>query len=76
MDGASELREPAQTLEKDGQATIVLGDLKHHAANVLEKEVGRCPRFRSFMTQVGLTRNRVQQAECEFVGHSYRRAVD
>ena len=64
-DGASELREPAQTLEKDGQPTIVLGDLKHHAANVLEKEVGRCTRFQSFMTQVGLTRNRVQQTELD-----------
>ena len=64
-DGASELREPAQKLEKDGQPTIVLGDLKHHAANVLEKEVGRCPRFQSFMSQVGLTRNRVQQTELD-----------
>jgi hypothetical protein len=62
-DGAVELRDPAQKLEKDGQKTIVLGDLKHHAANVLEKEIGRCERFKSFMSQVGLTRNRVQQTE-------------
>jgi hypothetical protein len=62
-DGAVELRDPAQKLEKDGQKTIVLGDLKHHAANVLEKKIGRCERFQSFVSQVGLTRNRVQQTE-------------
>jgi hypothetical protein len=62
-DGASELREPAEALEKDGRKTIVLGDLKHHAANVLEKQIGRGERFKAFITQVGLTRNRVQQTE-------------
>lgn len=62
-DGASELREPAGKLEKDGKKTVVLGDLKHHAANLLEKEIGRGERFKSFMTEVGLTRNRVQQTE-------------
>lgn len=62
-DGAIELREPAETLEKDGHKTIVLGDLKHHAANVLEKQIGRSERFKAFISQVGLTRNRVQQTE-------------
>ena len=62
-DGAVELRDPAKMLEKGGQKTIVLGDLKHHAANALEKEIGRSERFKSFMSQVGLTRNRVQQTE-------------
>ena len=62
-DGAVELREPAETLEKDGQPTIVLGDFKHFAANVLEKEIGRSERFREFITQVGLSRNRTQQTE-------------
>jgi hypothetical protein len=62
-DGAVELREPAQSLVKDGQNTIVLGDLKHHAANLLEKEIGRSERFKTFQSQVGLTRNRVQQTE-------------
>jgi hypothetical protein len=62
-DGAIELREPAETLEKDGRRTIVLGDLKHHAANVLEKQIGRSDRFKAFISQVGLTRNRVQQTE-------------
>jgi hypothetical protein len=62
-DGATELREPAEKLEKDGQKTVVLGDLKHHAANVLEKQIGRSERFKAFISQVGLTRNRVQQTE-------------
>jgi len=62
-DGASELRDPAENLEKDGEKTIVLGDLKHHAANVLEKEIGRCESFKAFMTEVARTRNRVQQTE-------------
>lgn len=64
-DGATELRDPAQKLEKDGQKTIVLGDLKHHAANVLEKELNRNGRFESFLREVGLTRNRVQQTELD-----------
>lgn len=62
-DGATELREPAEKLRRDGKPTIVLGDLKHHAANLLEKQIGRSPAFISFMTLVGLTRNRVQQTE-------------
>jgi len=62
-DGAVELREPAENLEKDGRKTVVLGDLKHHAANVLEKEIGRSDRFKEFLSQIGVTRNRIQQTE-------------
>lgn len=62
-DGATELQEPAKELEKDGIKTVVLTDLKHYAANVLEKWVGRSERFKSFLSEVGLTRNRVQQTE-------------
>jgi hypothetical protein len=62
-DGATELRDPAEELEKDGRKTIVLGDLKHHAANILEKQIGRSERFKAFISEVGLTRNRVQQTE-------------
>ena len=62
-DGAIELREPAESLEKDGQPTIVLGDFKHYAANVLEKEIGRSEQFKGFITQIGLSRNRTQQTE-------------
>lgn len=62
-DGAIELREPAESLEKDGRKTIVLGDLKHHAANILEKQIGRSERFKTFLSQIGLTRNQIQQTE-------------
>jgi hypothetical protein len=62
-DGATELSDPAALLEEFGRKPIVLGDLKHHAANVLEKQIGRSERFKSFMSQVGLTRNRIQQTE-------------
>ena len=62
-DGASELRDPARNLEKDGKTVNVIGDMKHRAANLLEKIVGKSERFIEFQKQVGLTRNRVQQTE-------------
>ena len=64
-DGAVELREAAEKLELDGQKTIVLGDLKHRAANVLEKELSRNGRFQEFLNEVSLTRNRIQQTELD-----------
>lgn len=62
-DGATELRDPAQKLEKIGKKPNVIGDMKHRAANILEKVVGKDERFVEFQKQVGLTRNRVQQTE-------------
>ena len=62
-DGATELRDPAQKLEKNGKIPNVIGDMKHRAANILEKVVGKQERFVEFQKQVGLTRNRVQQTE-------------
>jgi hypothetical protein len=62
-DGASELRDPVQNLKKDGETPNVIGDMKHRAANLLEKIVGQNERFVEFQKQVGLTRNRVQQTE-------------
>ena len=62
-DGASELGDPAQTLENEGKTPNVIRDLKHHAANLLEKIVGKSERFLDFEKQVGPTRNRVQQTE-------------
>jgi hypothetical protein len=64
-DGAVELREPADKLEFDGQKTIVLGDLKHRAANVLEKEISRTESFQAFLNEVSLTRSRIQQTELD-----------
>ena len=62
-DGASELGDPAQTLENKGKTPNVIRDLKHHAANLLEKIAGKSKRYLDFQKQVGLTRNRVQQTE-------------
>ncbi|MDH3770658.1 MAG: hypothetical protein OET79_06700 [Nitrospirota bacterium] len=62
-DGATELRDPVQKLEKVGKTPNVIGDMKHRAANILEKVLGKDERFVEFQKQVGLTRNRVQQTE-------------
>lgn len=63
VDGAAELREGAEILKTRRSDTIVLGDFKHKAANVLSSVVGDDPRFKEFHTQVGRTRAAVQQTE-------------
>lgn len=62
-DGAAELRDAAETLRKSRPDTIVLGDFKHRAANVLKSAVGGDPRFAAFQTHVGRTRSAIQQTE-------------
>ena len=63
VDGAVELREGAETLQKRRENTVILGDFKHHAANVLKKTVGQDERFSQFSTQLGRTRSSIQQTE-------------
>jgi hypothetical protein len=62
-DGATELRDAAETLKTSRPDAIVLGDFKHRAANVLQSIVGGDPRFAEFQTQVGRTRSAIQQTE-------------
>lgn len=62
-DGAVELREGAAVLKNRRCDTIVLGDFKHKAANVLSSVLGSDPRFASFQTQVARARCTVQQTE-------------
>lgn len=62
-DGAVELRESAQVLEKEGKKPILLRDLKHFAANVLERQIGHTEAFKAFMTLLGRTRSSIQQTE-------------
>lgn len=62
-DGAVELRETVDVLEKAGEKVVVLGDFKHFAANRFEKRVGKSERFKSFCSQMGKTRCQVQQTE-------------
>lgn len=66
VDGAVELREGAEVLQKLRENVIILGDFKHHAANVLKKIVGDSTPFDRFTSQVGCTRSVIQQTE---LGH-------
>lgn len=63
VDGAAELRDGAEVLKSQRADTIVLGDFKHKAANVLKSVVGGDERFAEFQTQVGQTRSAIQQTE-------------
>ena len=73
MDGASELRESVDVLEKDGKKPILLRDLKHFAANVFEKLIGKDERFQSYLSKLGQTHNHVQQTElCHFTPASQK----
>jgi len=62
-DGAVELRETVDVLEKTGPRVVVLRDFKHFAANRFEKLVGQSERFKSFCSAMGTTRCQVQQSE-------------
>lgn len=63
VDGAVELREGAETLQKQRPEMLILRDFKHFAANVLKKIVGGDERFAEFTSQVGQTRSAIQQTE-------------
>ncbi len=65
-DGAVELRESADVLEIDGEKPILLRDMKHYAANVFEKMIGKDERFQEYLSKLGRTRSAVQQTE---LGH-------
>lgn len=62
-DGAVELRESAQILEKDGKQPVLLRDMKHFAANTLERMIGHTQAFKAVTTAVGRTRSSIQQTE-------------
>ncbi len=62
-DGAVELRDGAQSLQKQRSDTIVLQDFKHKAATFLKAIMGDHPRFAEFNTHLGKTRSAIQQTE-------------
>jgi hypothetical protein len=62
-DGAVELRESAQALEIDGKKPILLRDMKHFAANALERLIGKSEAFQTFAAFLGRTRSSLQQTE-------------
>lgn len=62
-DGAPELRDSVDFLEKNGKKPILLRDMKHVAANILEKTIGNDKRFKEFSTKVAATKCAIQQTE-------------
>jgi hypothetical protein len=62
-DGAVELRESVDVLEIAGEKPILLRDMKHYAANVLEQLIGKDERFQAYLSKLGRTRSAVQQTE-------------
>jgi hypothetical protein len=62
-DGACELRDGAEILKQCREDTLILGDFKHFAANVLKKVVGGEERYADFTSQTGSTRSVIQQTE-------------
>ena len=65
-DGAVELHESADILEKDGKKPLLFRDMKHYAANLLERILQQDDRFSQFTAQLGRTRCAIQQTE---LGH-------
>jgi hypothetical protein len=63
VDGAVELREGAEVLQKKREDLLILSDLKHYAANVMKKIVGASEPFVRFTALVGSTRSAIQQTE-------------
>jgi hypothetical protein len=62
-DGAVELREPAESLGKQGKRPLVLRDPKHFLANKFEALLKRDPQYQAFANQLAGTRSAVQQTE-------------
>jgi hypothetical protein len=62
-DGAVELRDSAEVLEKPGQKLTLLRDMKHVAANIFENQIGKSDRFAEFLSRLGRTRSAIQQTE-------------
>ncbi len=62
-DGAVELREAAEVLETPGGKLTLLRDMKHYAANVFEKLMGKSDRFGRYLLRMGRTRSTIHQTE-------------
>jgi len=62
-DAAAELQEGAECLKERRNDTIVLGDFKHFAANVMKSILGKDQRFQEVVGKMGSTRSATQQTE-------------
>ena len=58
-----ELREPVESLGKQGNRPLVLRDPKHFLANKFEALLTRDPHYQAFVNQLAGTRSAVQQTE-------------
>ena len=65
-DGAVELQDAAKCLKSLNKNLLVLRDVKHLAANILERLVGNDEHYREFAVKVSQTRCAIQQTE---LGH-------
>jgi hypothetical protein len=65
IDGASELHEGVEQLEHKGFEVLAISDVKHKAANILKKTLGREERFSQFEACVGKTTASIQQTELD-----------
>lgn len=63
VDGAVELRDSVDVLQKPGKEVIVLRDYKHYLANRLEAIIGDTKAFKEFIAHVNGTRSAIQQTE-------------
>jgi len=63
IDGATELHEGAKCFADSGKDVVVLDDIKHKAANILKKVIGKSERFRQFESHLGKTTASIQQTE-------------
>ena len=64
-DGATELHEGVKYLKNEGTELVLMADVKHKAANLLKKILGRDERFMQFDRQVGKTTACIQQTELD-----------
>ena len=62
-DGAVELRESADVLKTQAKKLTTLRDMKHVAANMFEKLIGKSDSFGQYLSQLGRTRSAIQQTE-------------
>ncbi len=61
LDGATELHEGAKCFANFEKDVVILDDIKHKAANILKKQIGKSERFKAFESHLGKTTASIQQ---------------
>lgn len=65
VDGASELHEGVKAFENRGLDVVLMDDIKHKAANILKRLLGKQDRFAAFESNLGKTIASIQQTELD-----------